>query len=116
VIVSSVLPVSPDGTNCFASPKSITLAWPVFVSMMFAGLMSRWMIPFACAASSASATSITTGGASSNGSVFCRSLSLSDWPDFDPVREDLRLRKIVQDRTLPVAEFYRIPPVEGKRQ
>jgi tetratricopeptide (TPR) repeat protein len=38
-----------------------------------------------------------------------------DWPDFDPIREDPRFQKIVQDRKLPVGEFCRIPPAEGKR-
>ena len=28
-----------------AMPKSITLTMPVVVSMTFAGLMSRWMMP-----------------------------------------------------------------------
>ena len=33
-----------------AMPKSMTLGWPdEAISMMFAGLMSRWTIPFACA-------------------------------------------------------------------
>ena len=33
----------------------MTFAWPRFVTKMLAGLMSRWTMPFACAASSASA-------------------------------------------------------------
>jgi hypothetical protein len=32
-----------------ATPKSAILAWPSVVRRMFAGLMSRWMIPFECA-------------------------------------------------------------------
>jgi len=36
----------------FASPKSRIFACPRFVTKMFAGLMSRWTIPFVCAASS----------------------------------------------------------------
>src|ERR1700691_1015245 len=39
----------------FARPKSRIFACPRFVTKMFAGLMSRWTMPFACAASSASA-------------------------------------------------------------
>ena len=41
-----------------ASPKSRILAWPRLVTKMFAGLMSRWTMPSACAASSASAISM----------------------------------------------------------
>ena len=36
----------------FASPKSRIFAWPRVVTKMFAGLISRWMMPLACAASS----------------------------------------------------------------
>ena len=42
----------------FARPKSRIFAWPVpphGITKMLAGLMSRWMMPAACAASSASA-------------------------------------------------------------
>jgi len=42
-------------------------------------------------------------------------MSLLDWPDFDAIREDPRFQKIVEDRRLPVADFCRIPPGEGKR-
>ena len=42
----------------FARPKSRILAWPRSVTKMFAGLMSRWTMPLACAASSASAISM----------------------------------------------------------
>src|SRR5882762_10362086 len=38
-----------------AKPKSRILAWLRLVTKMLAGLMSRWMIPLACAASRASA-------------------------------------------------------------
>ena len=44
----------------FANPKSRILAWPRLVTKMFAGLMSRWTIPSACAASSASAISMAS--------------------------------------------------------
>ena len=43
---------SPGG---LASPKSSSFAWPRSVTKMLAGLMSRWTMPFACAAASASA-------------------------------------------------------------
>ncbi len=39
-----------------AIPKSATFTWPVGVSMMLPGLMSRWITPCACAAESAEAT------------------------------------------------------------
>ena len=38
-----------------ASPKSRIFATPRLLTKIFAGLMSRWMMPFECAASSASA-------------------------------------------------------------
>src|SRR6267142_2629059 len=46
---------TPLGTS-FARPKSSTFACPRFVTKIFAGLMSRWIIPSAWAASKASAT------------------------------------------------------------
>ena len=50
---------SPSGSAAsFAMPKSSSFAAPRVVMKMFSGLMSRWTIPFACAASSASASSI----------------------------------------------------------
>jgi hypothetical protein len=44
-----------------ASPKSNILACPRLVTKMLAGLMSRWMMPTACAASRASAMSMAMG-------------------------------------------------------
>ena len=45
-----------DGSvsNAFASPKSSTFTFPSGVIFTLAGFRSRWMIPFSCAASSAS--------------------------------------------------------------
>src|SRR4030095_9462171 len=40
----------------FANPKSSTFTLPLRVSMMFADLMSRWVMPLLWASSSASAT------------------------------------------------------------
>ena len=54
----AVSPVAPTPLATFASPKSKIFACPRVVTKMFAGLMSRCTIPFACAASSASAVSI----------------------------------------------------------
>src|SRR5215469_10161976 len=42
----------------FARPKSRILACPASVTKIFAGLISRWTMPFECAAFSPSATSI----------------------------------------------------------
>jgi eukaryotic-like serine/threonine-protein kinase len=36
-------------------------------------------------------------------------ITVLDWPDFDPVREDPRFQKIVEAQQLPVAAFCRIP-------
>ena len=44
----------------FARPKSRIFACPRAVTKIFAGLMSRWTIPLACAASRASAISIAS--------------------------------------------------------
>ena len=43
-----------------ARPKSRILAWPRLVTKMLAGLMSRWMMPLAWAASRASAISMAS--------------------------------------------------------
>ena len=43
-----------------AKPKSRILAWPRLVMKILAGLMSRWMMPSAWAASSASAISVAS--------------------------------------------------------
>ncbi len=37
--------VMPESPMARAMPKSITLTWPLRVSMTFAGLMSRWTMP-----------------------------------------------------------------------
>jgi hypothetical protein len=62
-------PVSPIFTlwSTFASPKSRILACPRSVTKMFAGLMSRCTIPFAWAASSASAICTLTSNNESTG-------------------------------------------------
>ena len=46
-----------SGSN-FAKPKSMIFAWFRFVMKIFAGLISRWIIPSECAASRASAICI----------------------------------------------------------
>ena len=45
--------LSREGTE--AKPKSSTFTTPSGVAMMFPGLRSRWVMPFSCAASRASA-------------------------------------------------------------
>jgi len=45
----------PRRAGSFANPKSRIFACPRSVRKMFAGLTSRWTMPFACAASSPSA-------------------------------------------------------------
>ena len=49
--------MGPAGARNFASPKSSSFG-PAFVNMMLAGLRSRWMMPWRCALSSASAISV----------------------------------------------------------
>ena len=52
----SASPGTSWSSNCrFASPKSITFTCPCSPNMTFAGFRSRWTIPRACAAWSASA-------------------------------------------------------------
>jgi serine/threonine protein kinase/Tfp pilus assembly protein PilF len=36
-------------------------------------------------------------------------ISLLDWPDFDPIRDDPRFQQIVEAQQLPVAMFCRVP-------
>ena len=50
---------APPAPCSFARPKSSSFA-PAFVSMMLAGLMSRWTMPARCARSSAAAISVAT--------------------------------------------------------
>ena len=62
-------PATPLGTS-FARPKSSTFACPRLVTKIFAGLMSRWMIPSACATSRASVIWIASFSISWRGSGF----------------------------------------------
>ncbi len=54
VSVGSPCPIG-AGSASFANPKSSTFTTPSRVIFTLAGFRSRWMIPFSCAASSASA-------------------------------------------------------------
>src|ERR1700728_4819164 len=47
-----------DAVETLARPKSRILAWPRLVTKMLAGLMSRWTMPWECAASRPSAISM----------------------------------------------------------
>ena len=60
---------TPFGTS-FARPKSRTFACPRLVTKIFAGLISRWIIPWACAASKASAICVPSFRISSRRSAF----------------------------------------------
>ena len=55
------------GSSALASPKSSTLTVPSGRTLMLAGFRSRWMMPWSCAASSASAICRAIGSASSSG-------------------------------------------------
>ena len=64
-----------------AMPKSMTFTAPVLVIMMFAGLMSRWMIPASCEKLSARQTSAMIRPASFNGSgPLSLTMSRRVWP------------------------------------
>ena len=69
------------GFSIRAMPKSRILARPSLVRKMFSGLMSRWITPILCAASSPSAMrlaiSVARGGA--RGPERRRSASVSPW-------------------------------------
>ena len=56
-----------SGAIAFARPKSSTFTVPSARTLTFAGFKSRWIIPCACAASSASAICLAIDNASSSG-------------------------------------------------
>ena len=72
-------PARPSATRC-AIPKSATSACPA-ASMMFSGLMSRWITPWRWAYSRASAASRAIWTASSTGSCVSRA---SRWRSVSP--------------------------------
>jgi len=51
-----VAPTAPFDSRSRAMPKSSTFTWPVAVTKMFAGLMSRWTMPAAWHSASRSST------------------------------------------------------------
>src|SRR5438874_5597702 len=55
IVGDAVAPSGAVRASSFANPKSSTLTTPSGVILMLAGFRSRWMMPFSCAASSASA-------------------------------------------------------------
>ena len=68
---------APAGSIAFARPKSNTFTVPSARTLMLAGLRSRWMIPWSCAASSASAICLAMGSVSSTGIWPCATRSAS---------------------------------------
>ena len=60
-------PEAASPENALASPKSSTLTLPSGVTLTFAGLRSRWTMPFSCASPSASAICLAKARASSTG-------------------------------------------------
>ena len=80
----------PSPANALANPKSRTFTWPSGVTLMLAGLRSRWMTPFSCAASRASAICRASFRDSSTGMAprFSRSASVSPYS-----RSSSRLRR-----------------------
>ena len=75
----------------FAKPKSRILACPRLVTKMLAGLMSRWTIPSACAASSASAISMASD----------RMISISSGLPADAVLQGHAFQKLHGDEGWP---------------
>ena len=73
----------------FARPKSRILAWPRRVTKMLAGLMSRCTMPRACAASSASATSM-------------------------PMEQNVRLQRLARDAVLQGHAIEELHRHEGR--
>jgi hypothetical protein len=71
-----------------AMPKSITLTAPARVTITFAGLMSRWMMPCSCAAWSAEATFSVS-------STACIGVG---WPP--PARNDASVRPSMYSMTM----------------
>ena len=63
-----------ESSAAFAKPKSSTFTVPSGVTFTFAGFRSRWMMPFSCAYSRASAICLAMRRASSSGGA------LSGWP------------------------------------
>jgi hypothetical protein len=60
---------SGGASSSFATPKSSTLTTPSGRTMTFSGLMSRWTIPAACAATSAPTTGTARSSASGTASA-----------------------------------------------
>ncbi len=86
--VSRSAPAS--GSVCLARPKSSSLAWPRFVTKMFAGLMSRCTMPRACAVSRASAICAPRSS----------SVSSLSGPGPEPVPQGLALEQLHRDEGL----------------
>ena len=72
-----------------AMPKSITFTRPSRVTMMFAGLMSRWITPWAWAAASASATFSAISAALAGGEPAAAGEVLREGPALDVLHHDV---------------------------
>jgi dienelactone hydrolase len=71
---------APSPSTALASPKSSTFTVPDDVTLILAGFRSRWMIPFSCALSSASASYRASASASGTGIAAVPSRSASVAP------------------------------------
>ena len=78
-----------------ASPKSSTFTRPSWVTITLAGFRSRWMIPFSCAAASASASAPAISTIRSTGRPFAR----------DDARERLSLDQLHGEKVHPIGLF-----------
>ena len=67
--------MSEASASARAIPKSVSFTSPCGVTIMLDGLTSRWTIPAACAAASASAACRTSGAASSGVRAPSRAIS-----------------------------------------
>ena len=80
----------------FARPKSRTLTLPSGVILMFAGFRSRWMMPFSCATSSASAICDAMRSESATGSGSGRE-ALRERLALDELHDDVTRRAVLLD-------------------
>jgi len=92
VIVGDIVALgeaAPAGSIALARPKSRTFTVPSGLTLIFAGFRSRWMMPCACAASSASAICSAIGSASSTGIAPCEMRSASVGPSTSSITSAL---------------------------
>ena len=68
-----------------ARPKSVSLATPSGVTMIFEGATSRWMMPAACAQASAESTWLVKSTAVGTGSAPASNMLRKDWPSTNSI-------------------------------